>query len=82
MLLRERDSDAPKLPLLLCESLLSVYLSVLIHALSFYETNVLYRLVAHEFNEDMWSTLFGGGLKILVKPSESSSSEGVEIVDG
>ena len=75
MLMRERDSDAPKLPLLLCESLFSVYLSVLIHALTFYETNVLYRLVAHEFTEHMWSTLFGGGLKTIVKPRSCSITD-------
>lgn len=67
MLLRERDTDAPKLSILLCESLFSVYMSVLVHALTFYETNVLFRLAVHTFNEKMWSTLFGGGVKTVIK---------------
>lgn len=76
MLKRERDNDAPKLSLLLCESFFAVYLSVLIHALTFYETNVLYRLTALEFKDRMWSTLFGGGIKTLVKQRVSSVAEG------
>lgn len=75
MLLRDRDSDAPKLSLLLCESLFAVYLSILIHALTFYETNVLYRLSVHTFSEKMWSTLFGGGVKQIVRPRVISTSE-------
>lgn len=76
MLMRERDSDAPKLPLLLCESLFAVHLSVLIHALTFYETNVLYRLAVLQFKDKMWSTLFGGGTRVIVKQRNTSTSEG------
>ena len=79
MLLRDRDSDAPKLSLLLCESLFAVYLSILIHALTFYETNVLYRLAVHTFSEKMWSTLFGGGVKTVIKPRTISQSESMHI---
>jgi len=60
---------------MLCESLFAVYLSILVHALTFYETNVLYRLAAHTFNESMWSTLFGGGSKTILKQRTTSERE-------
>ena len=63
LLLRERDEDAPRLNMLLCESLVAVYVSLLVHALASYDANVLYRLVSHRFHENMWPVLFGGGLK-------------------
>ena len=63
LLLRERDEDAPRLNMLLCESLVAVYVSLLVHALASYDANVLYRLVGHRFHENMWPVLFGGGLK-------------------
>lgn len=77
MLMRERSDEdtSPKLSLLLCESLFAVYASVLIHALTFYETNVLYRLAVHTFNQKMWSALFGGGVKTVVKQRTTSFNE-------
>jgi hypothetical protein len=79
LLARDRDDDAPKLTMLLCESLISVYMSLLIHALSMYDANLLFRLVAHPFTEGMWPILFGGGAKKLIKlqpaPSDVHSSE-------
>ena len=66
LLQRERDEEAPKLNILLCESLIGVYMSLLIHALSTYDASIMYRLVAHPFSEIMWSSLFGGGTRKLL----------------
>ncbi|CAH1797131.1 unnamed protein product [Owenia fusiformis] len=74
LLAREKDDDAPKMNILLCEALIGVYMSLLIHALSTYDANTLYRLVSHVFSEKMWNVLFGGGLKKLVKSTESAQT--------
>lgn len=80
MLMRERDADAPKLPLMLCESLFGVYMAVFIHALTFYETNVLFRLAVHTVSEKMWSVLFGGGVKNVIKQRTTSINDGTSTV--
>ena len=67
LLAREKDEDCPRLNVLLCESLVAVYMSLLIHALSMYDANILYRLAGHTFTHTMWPTLFGGGVRKLVK---------------
>ncbi|XP_064619402.1 dmX-like protein 1 isoform X3 [Lineus longissimus] len=72
LLQRERDEEAPKLNILLCESLIGVYMSLLIHAVTTYDANILYRLVAHPFNERMWSALFGGGTKKRLNVAQPS----------
>jgi len=65
----------PKLNILLGESLVAVYMSLLVHALAIYEANILYRLVAHPFSERMYQALFGGGVKKLIKVLTSSSDK-------
>ena len=67
LLAREKDEDAPKLNILLTESLLAVYVSLLVNGLSTYDPLLLYRLVAHKFDEKMWSCLFGGGSRTVLK---------------
>ncbi|XP_074651608.1 dmX-like protein 2 [Tubulanus polymorphus] len=74
LLAREMDEEAPKLPVLMTESLIGVYMSLLIHALASYDANILYRLVAHPFNENMWSLLFGGGVKKCMPITKESGS--------
>ncbi len=76
LLAREKDEDAPKLNMLLAETLVGVYMSMLIHALAMYEANILYRLVAHPFHEKMWPALFGGGVKKLIQVTTSAESQG------
>jgi len=60
---RSRDSNLPKLNVLLCETLVAVYVSWLCYALALYDANVLYRLVGHSFQESIWALLFGGCCK-------------------
>ncbi|XP_077989498.1 dmX-like protein 2 isoform X2 [Glandiceps talaboti] len=66
LLATERDEDMPKLNIFLCETVISVYCSLLAHALTTNAPGELYRLVAQNFDEKMWSSVFGGGAKVLI----------------
>lgn len=61
LLEREQDVEAPKLKILLFESLISVYSSLLINSFIFYDCSTLLRLLTTQWNEQMWNILFGGG---------------------
>jgi len=61
LLEREQDVEAPKLKILLFESLISVYASLLINSFIFYDCSTLLRLLSTQWNEQMWNILFGGG---------------------
>ncbi|KAL7980052.1 hypothetical protein Chor_001320 [Crotalus horridus] len=69
-----QDEDQPKLNILLCEAVVSVYLSLLIHALATNASNELFRLAAHPLNNRMWAAVFGGGVKLVVKPRRQSEN--------
>uniref|UniRef100_A0A803XW53 Dmx like 2 n=1 Tax=Meleagris gallopavo TaxID=9103 RepID=A0A803XW53_MELGA len=69
-----QDEDQPKLNVLLCEAVVAVYLSLLIHALATNSCNELFRLAAHPLNSRMWAAVFGGGVKLLVKPRRQSEN--------
>ncbi|MBN3287732.1 DMXL2 protein, partial [Polyodon spathula] len=66
-----QDEDQPKLNVLLCEAVVAVYLSLLIHGLATHSSNELFRLAAHPLNNRMWAAVFGGGAKLIVKPKRS-----------
>uniref|UniRef100_A0A8D0L678 Dmx like 2 n=1 Tax=Sphenodon punctatus TaxID=8508 RepID=A0A8D0L678_SPHPU len=69
-----QDEDQPKLNVLLCEAVVAVFLSLLIHALATNSSNELFRLAAHPLNNRMWAAVFGGGAKLLVKPRKQSEN--------
>ncbi|KAM6201364.1 dmX-like protein 2 isoform 6-T6 [Rhynchocyon petersi] len=69
-----QDEDQPKLNILLCEAVVAVYLSLLIHALATNSSNELFRLAAHPLNNRMWAAVFGGGAKLVVKPRRQSEN--------
>ncbi|XP_069316030.1 dmX-like protein 2 isoform X7 [Eulemur rufifrons] len=69
-----QDEDQPKLNILLCEAVVAVYLSLLIHALATNSSNELFRLAAHPLNNRMWAAVFGGGVKLVVKPRRQSEN--------
>ncbi|XP_006895381.1 PREDICTED: dmX-like protein 2 isoform X4 [Elephantulus edwardii] len=69
-----QDEDQPKLNILLCEAVVAVYLSLLIHALATNSPNELFRLAAHPLNNRMWAAVFGGGAKLVVKPRRQSEN--------
>ncbi|XP_009985771.1 PREDICTED: dmX-like protein 2 isoform X3 [Tauraco erythrolophus] len=74
LLSSSQDEDQPKLNILLCEAVVAVYLSLLIHALATNSCNELFRLAAHPLNSRMWAAVFGGGVKLLVKPRRQSEN--------
>lgn len=80
LLAREKDDVAPKLNILLCESMVAVFISLLVNALAAYDCHMLYRLVAHRFNQQLWSALFGGGVKTALKLSTGSPLPGICIL--
>ncbi|XP_078283348.1 dmX-like protein 2 isoform X1 [Rhinoraja longicauda] len=62
------EDDQPKLKVVLCEAVIGVYLSLLIHGLATQDSNELFRLVAHPLNNRTWAAVFGGGAKTIIKP--------------
>ena len=70
-----KDEDLPRLNVLLCESVFSVYISLLIHSLATFDANVLFRLVNQKFDGNLWKTLFGGGftqkVTVITKADEN-----------
>ncbi|KAM9311328.1 dmX-like protein 2 [Gastrophryne carolinensis] len=69
-----QDEDQPKLNILLCEAVVAVYVSLLIHALATDSSTELFRLAAHPLNGRMWAAVFGGGVKLVVKPRKPPES--------
>ncbi|XP_015280973.1 PREDICTED: dmX-like protein 2 isoform X3 [Gekko japonicus] len=69
-----QDEDQPKLNVLLCEAVVAVYLSLLTHALATNSCNEMFRLAAHPLNGRMWAAVFGGGVKLVVKPRRQSEN--------
>lgn len=69
LLKKRQDEESPRLNILLTESLLSVYMSLLCYALAMFDAIIFYRLVGHPLIDSIWSVLFGGGLKKLVRAS-------------
>lgn len=61
------DQEVPKLKVLLYESLVAVYSSLLLNAFVFYDCSNLYRLISKEWNETMWNKLFGGACQLEYK---------------
>uniref|UniRef100_A0A3Q2CU11 Dmx-like 2 n=1 Tax=Cyprinodon variegatus TaxID=28743 RepID=A0A3Q2CU11_CYPVA len=68
LLTSAREEDQPKLSVLLCEAVVAVYLSLLIHGLGTHNSNELFRLAAHPLNNRMWAAVFGGGARVIIKP--------------
>uniref|UniRef100_A0A672YKH5 Dmx-like 2 n=1 Tax=Sphaeramia orbicularis TaxID=375764 RepID=A0A672YKH5_9TELE len=68
LLTSSREEDQPRLNVLLCEAVVSVYLSLLIHGMGTHNSNELFRLAAHPLNNRMWAAVFGGGAKLIIKP--------------
>ncbi|XP_078097475.1 dmX-like protein 2 isoform X3 [Mustelus asterias] len=65
-----QEEDQPKLNVLLCEAVIGVYLSLLIHGLATQDSKELFRLVAHPLNNRTWAAVFGGGAKTIIKPKK------------
>lgn len=73
LLAREKDEDTPRLNILLCESFVASYMSLMVYAIATCDCHILYRLAGQKFQEQTWATLFGGGVKKLLKVAQSNS---------
>ena len=62
---RDKDEEMPNLIVLLCESFVAIYMSLLSYALATCDAHILYRLVGQNVANSLWSAVFGG--KVLVK---------------
>lgn len=80
LLAREKDEDSPRLNLLLCESFVATYMALVVYSLCTCDSHILYRLVGHKFNNITWASLFGGGVKKLLR-SANLQSRPVETQD-
>ncbi|KAL5274949.1 DMXL1 family protein [Megaselia abdita] len=75
LLAREKDEDVPRLNVLLLEAFVAIYMSLLVYALASCDCHILYRLVGQKFSNNSWSTLFGGGVKKLLRKATVSQSQ-------
>lgn len=73
LLAREKDEDTPRLNVLLCEAFVAAYMSLVTYALATCDCHILYRLAGQRFSEKTWATLFGGGVKKLLKVAQSAN---------
>ncbi|XP_050067707.1 dmX-like protein 2 isoform X2 [Anopheles maculipalpis] len=71
LLAREKDEDTPRLNVLLCESFVAGYMALFVYALTTCDSHILYRLAGQNFSDSSWSTLFGGGVKKLLRKATS-----------
>ncbi|XP_038079441.1 dmX-like protein 2 isoform X2 [Patiria miniata] len=74
LLTNERDEDSSTPNVFLCESLFAVYMSIIVHAMTSGNANELFRLAAHPLDTKMWSSVFGGGAKVLDQPKPTPSA--------
>jgi len=75
LLAREKDEDTPKLNILLCEAFVATYMSLFIYALSSCDSHILYRLVGQHFDNNTWASLFGGGVKKLLRVASTTNNQ-------
>ncbi|XP_073674811.1 dmX-like protein 1 isoform X2 [Garra rufa] len=66
------EENQPGLPVLLCEILTAVFLSLFVHGLATHSTHELFRIVAHPLNSKLWVAVFGGGARVPVPEKPSS----------
>lgn len=80
LLAREKDEDTPRLTVILCEAFSAVYLALLLYGLCSYDCVILFHAVAHNFTQDTWGMLFGGGTKKLLRTASISCGGGSAVV--
>ncbi|CAL1615577.1 unnamed protein product [Knipowitschia caucasica] len=66
------EESQPGLAVLLCEILTAVYLSLFVHGMATHSSNELYHIMAHPLNNQLWVTVFGGGVRTPVSDKASS----------
>lgn len=73
LLIREKDDDTPRLTVILCEAFAAVYLALVLYGLCSYDCVILFHVAAHNFTQETWGRLFGGGIKKLLRTASVSS---------
>lgn len=73
LLAREKDDDTPRLTVILCEAFTAVYLALVLYGLCSYDCVILFHVTAHNFTQETWGKLFGGGIKKLLRTASVSS---------
>lgn len=71
LLAREKDEDTPRLNVLLCETFMATFMSLLVYGLSTCDCHILYRLAGQKFTNLSWGNLFGGGVKKLLRKAST-----------
>ncbi|KAG7300161.1 hypothetical protein JYU34_015710 [Plutella xylostella] len=66
------EEDSPRLPVLLVEAFVAVYLALLGWALAARDAHLLYRLAAHTMDTKTHAQLFGGGVRRLLTMAQSA----------
>ena len=76
---RDKDEETPTLNVLLCESYVAIYMSLLSYALATCDPHILYRLLGQKPHQQYWSSIFGGGSKttLHVMTSQRSHSNSI-----
>nr|XP_018898945.1 PREDICTED: dmX-like protein 2 isoform X2 [Bemisia tabaci] len=74
LLAHEKDEDSPRLNILLCEAFVASYMALLTYALATCDCHILYRLAGQKFSELTWASLFGGGVKKLLRVAHSTNA--------
>lgn len=80
LLAREKDDDIPRLNVLLCESFVATFMALLVCALSSCDCHTLYRMAAHQFTDATWASLYGGGVKKLLRQPTSHAQAAQQVV--
>lgn len=74
LLAREKDDDTPRLVIVLCEAFAAIYIALLLYGLCSYDCVILYHVTAHQFSQETWGRLFGGGIKKLIRTASVTNS--------
>ncbi len=64
---REKDDETPNLNVLLCETFVAIYMSLLSYGLASCDAQILYRLVSQKVTSNYWAQIFGGGTKKTIQ---------------
>ena len=71
---REKDAETPNLNILLCETYVAIYMSLLSYALATCDPHILYRLVGQKPTAGYWAIVFGGGTKTTLNVTTNSQT--------
>ncbi|XP_058459198.1 dmX-like protein 2 isoform X2 [Malaya genurostris] len=80
LLAREKDEDTPRLNVLLCESFVATYMALFVYALTTCDCHILFRLAGQNFTDYTWSTLYGGGVKKLLRKATSHVQAAQQVI--